>query len=318
MRALALVLVAAASIACGDAAGLASPSPSATAPSPTSSPASGNLTEAQLKYRIVERFGPLAFCDPDYYPVARADEQGLAHQRLPEIQKDPATFAAILVHLGISSNPPYSSDQELAIYRDWKMLNALRLDPAGGAFHFAGVFAGFGSPSTPAYLRIDGTIDPRGGITIQSQASSGRPPCPICLARGTRIATPWGEVPVEDLRVGDVVWTLDTAGARAAAPLVATGSTPVPSTHRVVRLVLSDGREVEVSPGHPTADGRAVGDLSVGERYDGAEIVSTMRVPYRGGSTFDVLPSGETGLYWANGVLIGSTLRDVRPRAALS
>ena len=26
------------------------------------------------------------------------------------------------------------------------------------------------------------------------------------------------------------------------------------------------------------------------------------------GATYDVLPSGETGFYWANGVLLGSTL----------
>jgi hypothetical protein len=83
----------------------------------------------------------------------------------------------------------------------------------------------------------------------------------------------------------------------------------VPSTHHVVRLVLSDGRAVSVSPGHPTADGRRVGDLVAGEDYDGATIASATRVSYDGGSTFDVLPAGATGFYWANGVLLGSTLR---------
>jgi hypothetical protein len=288
--------------------GIVSPDPTPT-PSPTPSPAPGGLTQAQLKYRIVDRFGPLAFCDPDYYPVARADEQTLAHQRLPDIQKDAPTFGAILVHLGIATNPPYTNDQELAIYREWKMLNALRLEQISAGFHFNGVFVGFGSPSTPPETRVDGNIDQRGGITVVTQTPSGRPPCPICLARGTRIAAPLGDVAVEDLTVGDMVWTLDAVGARVAAPLVQIGSTPVPPTHRVVHLLLSDGRAIDVSPGHPTSDGRSVGDIVAGHGYDGAIVVGVERIAYAGGATFDVLPAGTTGMYWANGVLLGSTLR---------
>ena len=83
----------------------------------------------------------------------------------------------------------------------------------------------------------------------------------------------------------------------------------MPSTHRVVHLLLSDGRTVDVSPGHPTADGRKVGDLVAGNRYDGALVISAELTPYTGGATFDVLPAGATGMYWANGVLLGSTLR---------
>src|SRR6267378_2224738 len=288
MRVCALVLLTAV-VACGGAATLSSPAPSATAetvtiapagtvtataitgtivpgtvppnptpaPSPTPSPVPGGPTYAQLKYRLVDQFGRLLFCDPDYYPVARADEQSLAHQRLPDIQKDGPTFSAILAHLGIAPSSSYTSEQELAIYRDWKMLNAFRLEQVSGGFHFLQIF---GSPSTQQGTRVEGTIDQRGNVTVISRTPSGPPPCPICLARGTRIATPLGDLAVEDLRVGDVVWTRDSSGARVAAPLVEIGSTPVPPTHRVVRLVLSDGREVYVSPGHPTSDGRKVGD----------------------------------------------------------
>jgi hypothetical protein len=335
MRVWVLVFLAAI-VACGGAATLSSPAPSATSEtatitpvgtvtataitgtivpgtvppnptptfSPTPSPAPGGLTQAQLKYRLVDQFGRLLFCDPDYYPVARADEQALAHERLPEIQKDAPTFSAILAHLGITPAPSYTSEQELAIYRDWKMLNAIKLEQVSAGFHFTGIF---GTPQQAN--RVDGTIDQRGNITVASRTPSGQPPCPICLARGTRIATPSGDVPVEDLKVGDVVWTLDAAGARVALPLIDIGSTPVPATHRVVALRLSDGRAVNVSPGHPTADGRKVGDLVAGDFYDGAIVVSAVLTPYTGGATFDVLPAGATGTYWANGVLLGSTIR---------
>jgi Hint domain len=337
MRVFALLFVTAL-VSCGGAATLSSPEPSATAGtatitpagtvtataitgtivpgtlppnptptnSPTPSPAPGGLSQAQLKYSLVDQFGRLLFCDPDYYPVARADETTLAHERLPDIQKDAPTFSAILLHLAIPAASSYTSDQELAIYRDWKMLNALRLDPLSGGFHFLAVF---GSPSTQQGARVDGTIDQRGNVTVASRTASGPPPCPICLARGTRIATPSGATLVEDLHVGDVVWTRDAAGARVAAALVEIGSTPVPATHRVVELRLADGRAVFVSPGHPTADGRKVSDLAAGDLYDGAVVTSAELVPYAGGATFDVLPGGATGAYWANGVLLGSTLR---------
>src|SRR6267143_190923 len=104
------------------------------------------------------------------------------------------------------------------------------------------------------------------------------------VSRAARVSTPSGDVAVEDLRVGDVVWTRNAAGARVAAPLVEIGTTPVPATHRVVHFVLSDGRTVRVSPGHPTADGRKVGDLGAGDSYDGAVVVSAELMPYAGGA----------------------------------
>jgi hypothetical protein len=283
------------------------PPPVATpTPSPTPSPAPGGLTQAQLKYKIVDRFGALSFCDPDFYPVARRDEQAAADERFPELQRDAPTFSAILSRLGIASSATYTSAQRLAIYQQWKMLNALRLEPQGAAFHFAAIF---GASDGKQGSRVDATVDPFGQIAVASQTPSGHPPCPICLARGTRIATPGGDVAVEDLRMGDVVWTIDERGVRVAAPLVLVGSTPVPATHQVVRLALDDGRLVFVSPGHPTADGRRVGDLAVGSMVDGGHVVDAERVGYDGGATFDVLPAGSTGAYWANGVLLGSTLR---------
>jgi hypothetical protein len=84
--------------------------------------------------------------------------------------------------------------------------------------------------------------------------------------------------------------------------------TLVPDNHSVIHLVLVDHREVWVSTGHPTADGRIVGNLSVGDYYDGAKIISADLVPYWDHYTYDLLPDSDTGYYWANDVLLGSTL----------
>jgi hypothetical protein len=265
-----------------------------------------------MKYAVMDQLGRPWFCDPDFFPVGRGDEGQRAQEKLPEIQKDADTFKAIVAYLKLSPAPPYTADQTLAIYREWKTLNALQLQPGS-----------FGSPSTPqdwtfAYLamrntgggeRVEGRVTMDGRITVTTRQQSGPPACPICLAVGTRIGTPDGERAVQDLRVGDVVWTVDTSGARVSAPLVAVGNTPVPATHIVVRVALDDGRLVYVSPGHPTADGRHIGDLAAGDTLDGARIASVDRVAYAGGATYDILPAGTTGAYWANGVLLGSTLR---------
>lgn len=133
-------------------------------------------------------------------------------------------------------------------------------------------------------------------------------PCPICLAKNTLIDTPAGAVPVQKLQVGDPIWTVNVSGERTAGMVLQTGKTPVPSSHVMVKLALADGRTVFASPGHPTIDGHKVADLAVGDIYDGARIVVAARVPYGEAYTYDILPSGGTGFYWANGILLGSTL----------
>ena len=133
-------------------------------------------------------------------------------------------------------------------------------------------------------------------------------PCPICLAEDTLIATPSGEVAVQNIGEGMTVWTADASGARVAAKILEVSRTPVPSTHRVVHLILEDGRELLVSPGHPTADGRTMGDLKSGDTIDGSRVITADLVPYSKGFTYDLLPAGATGFYWADGILIGSTL----------
>jgi hypothetical protein len=244
----------------------------------------------------MEAAGRVWFCDPDFHPVARADEGDLARAKIDEIKKDAEAYAAITKRAGTDA---------LAVYREWKTLSFLVLQPVNDAFGFAYL----AQKADKTGERVDGRVSRTGSVTVLSRAPSGPPNCPICLARDTLIATPSGQTVVAALRVGDVVWTLDDGGARVPAPLVAIGSTPVSSAHEVTRIVLADGRTVVASPGHPTADGRRIGDIRDGDTLDGAPVVRAQREPYTGGFTFDVRPAGATGAYWANGVLLLSTLR---------
>jgi hypothetical protein len=105
------------------------------------------------------------------------------------------------------------------------------------------------------------------------------------------------------------VWTVDQRGHRVAATILRVGSADVPATHQVVRLVLDDGRTLTASPGHPLPDGRQLGDLRPDDQVDGALVLRAELVRYGEPRTFDLLPSGPTGAYWADGILLGSTLR---------
>jgi hypothetical protein len=308
-RSLAAILISAAAlllIAC-TVGGSPTPPPSPTpSPTPSSTPAP-TQSQAALKYALLARFGPISWCDPDFYPIAHEDEQVLAQQRLPEIQRDAETFAAIREHLDLLADKALTDAEVLAVYRDWKLLRAVSLSPVGeDVFSFdliteTNVGLGQGVHTT-------GTIDTQGTIEIAAQEDGFLTSCPICLARGTMIDTPIGFVSVESLQPGDLVWTVDSAGNRAAMPLLRTASTPVPASHQVVHLVLDDGRELWVSPGHPLTDGRTAGDLRATDLIDRARVVIAELTRYSGGATFDILPGGGTGFYWANGILIASTL----------
>lgn len=264
----------------------------------------GGLSTTELKYKVLEAFPDFFFCDPDFYPIARAEESDLAIQRFSEIQANPEVFQAILAHNGLSGTTSFTDEQKLLIYREYKKLNAIYFELAGNKYSFQ---IQTGAESQQGSV-ITGTINSSGKIDVLKKEQSF-PTCPICLAAGTLIDTPRGPVRVEDLRVGDSVWTLNAAGERVAALLLKTGHVRVLPMHQMIHVILSDGRELWASPGHPTADGRMLATLKAGDRLDGAQIVQVEHVHYDGGFTFDILPVGVTGFYWANGILMGSTLK---------
>jgi hypothetical protein len=261
------------------------------------------LSPTELKYHVLDEFPDFFFCDPDFYPVARDDESVLAQQRFPSIQANDEEFQAILAHNALSGLTSFTDEQKLLVYREHKKLNAIFFDLTGDKYQFQIQTGSEGQQGTVITATIDGT----GSINVLQKEQSF-PTCPICLAMGTLIDTPRGAVRVEDLHMGDPVWTTNEAGQRVAAVILTTGSAPAPASHQMVHVTLEDGRELWASPGHPTADGSLLGDVEAGDILDGAQVTQAEYVPYAGTATFDLLPSGDTGFYWANGILLGSTL----------
>jgi hypothetical protein len=281
-------------------------------PSPTQTPLlalPGGLGPSELKYRLLEAFPDFFFCDPDYYPVARDNELELALQRFAEIQANPEEFAAILDHTALAGLDSFTEAQKLLIYQEHKRLAAIPLELSSAGYTFQMQVA----KTEGQGELVSGFIDSQGHITVQ-QRQPTIVTCPICLAAGTLIDTPQGPLPVQKLRLGTLVWTVGSGGKRVAQSVIALGKTVMPPSHRFVHLLLADGREAWVSPGHPTADGRAVGHLQAGDRLDGSAIVSAERVSHPADATYDLLPAGETGLYWANGILLRSSLQLVKEK----
>ena len=127
-----------------------------------------------------------------------------------------------------------------------------------------------------------------------------------CASPETPIATPEGERPIAELGVGDLVYSVDHDQVRAV-PIVRINRVPV-RQHSVVHVGFSDGSSFEMTGAHPTADGRRIADLRVGDRLDNRAVTELYSITYRHAYTYDILPASSTGAYFASGVLMGSTL----------
>jgi hypothetical protein len=290
--AVAIVLLA---VACGSAGGTGG-----------GGPVGSPLTIDQLKFKVMDAVGVPLFCDPDFYPIEHVGgEQTNADAYYSQIRADPQQYSAIVAHEQLPAGD-LNEAQKLILYQAFKRLRALILTQNGDSYTFDIRVQTKGA--TTAVELVDGSVRVDGVITVTSRQPSGRPPCPICLAATTLIATPGGDVRVTDIKTGMVVWTAAGDGSRVAAPVVEVGSIGVPSGHLMVHLRLADGRELLASPGHRTADGRPLGSLAAGDDLDGSRITFWELVPYGDSRTYDLLPAGPTGEYWANGILLTSTL----------
>ena len=281
--------------------------------SPTQRPAvlqgcgTGTLSSAEVRLSLIAQLGPRWYCDPDEYPVVHGTGQERAIERWPELQAENELMRAIAARLGIDVDRPLGDADKLVIYRQWKVAASIPLEVADPSHYRFDYLAQPVAGATEG-LHTAGTIDDHGTISVDQRALEAEPPCPICLSVGTLIDTPEGPIAVDRVRLGDPVWTFDRDGRRITGTVIALGSTRAPAGHRVVRLVLEDGRSVTASPGHPTADGRLLGDLRVGDVVDGSSVAGADVLAYASDETFDLVVSGPTGLYLAGGIPLGSTL----------
>lgn len=262
-----------------------------------------NASPPELKFRLIQQFRPIFFCDRDLYPVAHDVSDAEIAARVAQLRHDSQVFAAIVQHLGLQGTTNPSPDQNRLIDAARKQLEAVQLVPAGEQFSFDLRTTG----ADRRGMQITGTITADGVVRITSQQPSFNT-CPICLAGSTLIDTPQGAVQVRALMVGMPIWTANAFGQRELGVVLKTVRRPVPADVLMVQLVLDDGRALLLSPAHPTFDGRYAGDLRIGDSLDGARVASTQLVPFGQDATYDLLASGATGAYWANGVLMGSTL----------
>ncbi len=263
---------------------------------------SSQLSETDLKYRLIDGLGAPVYCDPSEYPVARVEDPAAVAQQVAALRsQNPSEFDAIIRHEHLDPANLSPADN-LRIRRQGSALAAVPLTAEGSIYRFQYEVVG------PPSAQLMGTVDRQGMVKVDSRTLAPRHQCPICLAEWTHIATPRGAVPVTEIHVGTIVWTPDGDGRRVAAPVVRVGHTPTPAGHRVVHLRLDDGRSLDVSPGHLLATGQAVGELAPGDRLDGSVVISVDRTTYGAAATWDLLPAGPTHVYWADDVPLRSTL----------
>jgi hypothetical protein len=117
----------------------------------------------------------------------------------------------------------------------------------------------------------------------------------ICLHPDTCIDTPDGPVPVDELVPGDVVFTRGDGLEKRNAFVIRTTRQLVPG-HKVLRIEAPNG-PILVSANHPLPDGTPIGEVYHGEEIPSDELY-----------TCDIAVSGPSGVYYANGLALGSTI----------
>lgn len=127
------------------------------------------------------------------------------------------------------------------------------------------------------------------------------------------VATPFGDRPLRSLFLGAEVWTYDR-GKVVAARVIATERLAAPPVD-FLRVTVRSGESFLTLPGHPLPDGGCFGELA---QLLGAGI--HLPAPYFGiatiesagpaeGRVYDLLPDGDTGVYWVKGVPVASSIR---------
>jgi hypothetical protein len=130
-----------------------------------------------------------------------------------------------------------------------------------------------------------------------------------CLPASAQITTSNGTISIDLLKQGDKVITVTANGEQVEMPIKIVNKVEVLNDHKMLVIELADGRKLQVTAGHPSnIPSKNLGDLKEGEKWNGSTIHKISEINYTEKYTYDILPEGETGYYFVNGILIGSTL----------
>jgi hypothetical protein len=149
----------------GSPTGAATPHPTATtttAPAPP--PATGSATASvwQLRYVLLGHYPDFAYCDPDYYPVARGDEQSAADAWWAGVNHTSPEVRTIIARHGFSE--PLTGDQRLVAYRDHKKLSVITMTTVSGGYEYelsTGMPGGRPDHTVTGVVTLDGTVHER-------------------------------------------------------------------------------------------------------------------------------------------------------------
>jgi hypothetical protein len=257
-------------------------------------------SEADLKYSVIDSVGEPLVCTGWGIPNPRFNP----YTEYPRIVSDVPTYSAIIRRQHLPPLP-LTNDQIVAVYRDWLKLSSVRLHWQGGLYDFE-MFPG-PSPSEALRHEMVGKVDVLGHVYGVHQGP-GLGGCPICLAAESVISTPTGPFGVSNIHPGMHVWSVAPDGRKVDAIVLKTAIRVAAPGSELVHILLVDGRELTASAPHELADGRSIGSLQAGDRVQGSLVVRIDVFDDSFGRTYDLLPSGITGEYWADGILLRSTL----------
>jgi hypothetical protein len=167
------------------------------------------------------------------------------------------------------------------------------------------------------------TEAPRSNDSGDQSRTDARPPPPLptgCFGRGTPVATPTGEVPIEQIRIGTLVLAYDLSRRRVIAARVL--DTLVHEAQRVMELVPRDRSPIRVTPNHPIYALGAGSFWAAGELEGPAAVLALDSSASASVSWVDVFPSLQPDVatvydltvdavhnYFAGGILVHNKSR---------
>jgi len=131
------------------------------------------LLAPKVRYRLIEKFGPVKYCDlvDCLGPCNITGEKKNAEDIFPLIRKDTETFGAITEHLGLAGVSQFTSEQKLSVYREYKKLVlGVKVETEGKNLRFK-------IPEANGF-KLEGTVTPEGEITVEKK-EPGRIMCPL-------------------------------------------------------------------------------------------------------------------------------------------